>query len=96
MGRNNNYLIKYNKMKKLWEKILAWLQAKWNAFKTWFLGKPLTWLKKNWMVLVNYLVIVLAYNNVYGKDGVLFTEVLLGLWIFASVVSAVYYIFIKK
>jgi len=61
-------------MKKLWEKI-----------KAWFVNKPLAWMMKNWFVFVNYLVIVLAYNNVYGKDGVVLAEALLGLWIFASI-----------
>jgi len=74
-----------NNMKKLWEKI-----------KTWFMGKPLTWLKKNWFMLANYFVIVLAYNNVYGKEGVGLAEVLLGLWIFTSIAYTGYKWFMKK
>ena len=83
-------------MKKLWEKIKIWLLAKWTALKVWFVAKPLVWLKKNWMIIVNYLVIALAYNNIYGKDGVVFTEVLLGLWIIVSIGYAGYKLFVKK
>ena len=72
-------------MKKLWEKI-----------KTWFMQKALPWLKKNWMIIVNYLVIILAYNNVYGKDGVILAETLLGLWIFVSIGYAGWKWFTKK
>ena len=64
-------------MKKLWEKFVAW-----------FLSKPWAWVKKNWFLIINYIIIIVAYNNVYGKDGVVFAEVLLGLWIFASVAYA--------
>lgn len=83
-------------MKKLWEKILAWLSAKWNALKAWFIAKRLPWLKKNWMIIVNYLVIALAYNNIFGKDGVVFAQFLLGIWIFTSIAYAGYKLFVKK
>lgn len=72
----------------MWEKIKAWLLGKWNALKAWFLTKPWAWFKKHWFMIVNYLVIVLAYNNIYGKEGVTFAEVLLGLWVFASIAYA--------
>ena len=72
-------------MKKLWEKIKAWLLAKWMIVKTWFIAKPLAWFKKNWFMVINYLVIVLAYNSIDGKEGVVGAEVLLGLWIFFSI-----------
>jgi hypothetical protein len=71
-------------MKKLWEKFVAW-----------FLAKPWAWVKKNWFLIVNYIVILLAYNNVWSKEGVLFAEVLLGLWIFASVAYGGYLLFVK-
>jgi len=83
-------------MKKLWEKIKAWLLAKWAVVKAWFIAKPLAWFKKNWFMVVNYLVIVLAYNNIYGKEGVVGAEVLLGLWIFASIGYAGWKWFTKK
>jgi len=83
-------------MKKLWEKIkawflqkaLPWLKELWLKIKTWF--------KKNWFMFVNYVVIVLAYNNIYGKEGVVGAEVLLGLWIFASIAYAGWKWFNKK
>jgi len=82
-------------MKNLWEKIKAWLLAKWAIIKAWFIAKPLAWFKKNWMVVVNYLVILLAYNNIYGKEGVVGAEVLLGLWIFASAAYGLFKLFSK-
>ena len=72
-------------MKKLWKKFVAWLLAKLTALKAWFIAKPWAWFKKNWFMIVNYLVIILAYSNIYDKDGVVWAEVLLGLWIFASI-----------
>jgi len=64
------------------------LKKMWNKLKAWFV--------KNWMIVVNYLVIVLVYNNVYGKEGVLFSEVLMGLWIFASIAYGGYKWFISR
>jgi hypothetical protein len=75
-------------MKKLWEKIKAWLLAKWTVVKAWVIAKPWAWLKKHWFMVVNYVVIALAYNNIYGKEGVVGAEVLLGLWIFFSIAYA--------
>jgi hypothetical protein len=82
-------------MKKLWEKIVAWFLAKWTALKAWFIAKPWAWFKKHWMVVVNFIVIFLAYNNVYGKTGVGFAEVLLGLWLFVCAAYGLYTIFAK-
>ncbi len=72
-------------MKTLWEKFVAW-----------FLAKPWAWFKKHWMVVVNFIVIFLAYNNVYDKPGVVFAEVLLGLWLFTCGAYALYTIFKKS
>lgn len=60
----------------------------WEKVKAWFL--------KNWLLVVNYLVIFLAYSNVYEKEGVLFAEVLLGLWLFVSAAYGGYKWFMKK
>ena len=70
-------------MKKIWDQFVAWI-----------LNKLVPWLKKNWMI-INYLVIFLAYNNVYGKAGVGFAEVLLGLWLFVCAAYGLYTIFSK-
>lgn len=83
-------------MKNLWEKIKAWILAKWAVLKTWVIAKPWVWIKKNWFMIINYLVIALAYNNIYGKEGVVGAEVLLGLWIFASIAYAGWKLFNKK
>jgi hypothetical protein len=60
----------------------------WEKVKAWFL--------KNWLMVVNYLVILIAYSNVQGKDGVVLAEVLLGLWIFTSVAYGGYKWFKKQ
>jgi hypothetical protein len=52
-------------MKKLWEKIKAWL-------------------KKNWLFVLNPLIIAIAYSNVFEK-GFTGIEVLLALGIMANV-----------
>jgi hypothetical protein len=57
----------------------------WGKIKVWFQLSALPWLEKNWEIIVNYLVILIAYNNVYDKPNLVGTEVLLGLWIFVSI-----------
>lgn len=64
--------------------------------KLWFTSKMLPWLKKNWMVIVNYLVIFIAYSIVYGHDGVVVAETLLGLWLFVSAAYAAYKFLVPK
>lgn len=46
--------------------------------------KLLAWLKKNWLFLLNPLVIAVAYSNVYQK-GLTGTEVLLAFAFMANV-----------
>jgi len=53
-------------------------------------------LLKYWMIIVNYLVVVITYSNVYGNENLVGTETILGLWIFVSIAYGVYKIFIKK
>lgn len=60
------------------------------------IDKIKAWFLKNWFMVVNYLVIFLAYSNIYEKQGVVFAEVLLGLWLFFSVAYAGYKWFMKK
>jgi hypothetical protein len=55
-----------------------------------------TWFKKNWMIVVNYLIIFISYSIIYGKDGVVGAEVLLGLWLFASAAYGTYKFFIES
>lgn len=54
------------------------------------------WFKKNWMIVINYLIIIISYSTIYGKDGVVAAEVLLGLWLFASAAYGGYKWFMKK
>lgn len=60
----------------------------WEKIKAWFI--------QNWFIIVNYLVIFISYSVIYGKDGVVFAEVLLGLWLFVSAAYGLSKLFIKK
>ena len=75
-------------MKKLWEKFVAWL-------KTVVLPWAKAFVLKHWFMIINYFVIVVAYDIIYGKDDVIWAELLLGLWIFASIGIAGYRWFTK-
>jgi hypothetical protein len=76
-------------MKNLWTKLITWLTTvAVPAVKTWF--------AKNWMIVANYLIIFVAYSIIYGKQGVVGAEVLLGLWLFASAAIGGYKWFTKK
>lgn len=71
------------------------MYKKYNIMKN-LIEKIKAWFGKNWMIVVNYLVIFISYSNIYGKDGVVFAEVLLGLWLFASAAYGMYKLFMKK
>ena len=64
--------------KKLWEKIKAW------AILT-----ALPWLKKEWMQIVNIIIIAIAYAKTDSLPGL---QAIVGLWLF---VLLAYYIFWK-
>lgn len=68
--------------------MLEKLKAIWSKLKLWFI--------KNWFIIVNYLVIFIAYSIIYGVEGVGFAEVLLGLWLFVSAAYGGYKLFMKK
>jgi hypothetical protein len=61
----------------------------WNQFKNWFLSKALPWLKKNWMQIVNFLIVFIAYDSLDDKVG---AQTVVGLWLF---ILMAYYIFWK-
>lgn len=52
--------------------------------KTKWYTKIWPWMKKYWVLVINPLVIAIAYSNVYDK-GFTGTEVLLGLTLFANI-----------
>lgn len=60
------------------------------------IDKIKAWFLKNWFMVVNYLVIFIAYSIVYDKEGVTVAELLLGLWLFFSAAYAGYKWFTKK
>ena len=64
--------------KKLWEKI-----------KNWFNKTALVFLKKEWMQIVNLVVLFIVYGNTDKLPGV---QTITGFWIF---ILLVYYIFWK-
>ena len=53
------------------------------------------WFIVNWLLIVNYLVIFIAYSTIYDKDGLIWTETLLGLWLFISAAYGGYKLFKK-
>lgn len=75
------------KIKALWKKIKAKTVTISEKIKVWFI--------KNWFIIVNYLVIFLAYSICYGKEGVVGAEALLGIWLFVSAAFGMYKIFKK-
>jgi hypothetical protein len=75
--------------KKLWEIIKAFGLKVWGQVKIWFEKRGLPWLKKNWMQIVNLLVLFIIYGNTDKLPGV---QTITGLWIF---VLLGYYIFWK-
>ena len=75
-------------MKNLLMMIKAWLVKVGLSLKVWSVA--------NWFMIVNYVIILASYNIVYDHDDVRYAELLLGLWIFASVAYGGYKWFIKK
>jgi len=59
-------------------------------------NKFIAWFKKNWFMIINYIVILLSYSIVYGHEEIVVAETLLGLWIFTSIAYGAYKWFIKK
>lgn len=72
----------------MYEKVKIWLKKQWKPLKK--------FVKKNWFLIINYLVIIIAYSNVYEHEDLVGTETLLGLWIFASVVYGAFKWFMTK
>jgi hypothetical protein len=61
--------------------------------KVWAKTKLLPWLKKEWMVLVNFLVLAILYAALPTDSGL---GVFVGLWIFVQIAVLGYRLFIKK
>jgi hypothetical protein len=75
--------------KKIWEKIKSFGLKIWGKIKSWAINTALPWLKKEWMQIINILVIFIAYANTDSLPGL---QTIIGLWLF---VLLVYYIFWK-
>jgi len=63
-----------------------------NKIKDFLKLKILPWLTKNWLEIINLIVLFIIYSIIYEKPGMAWAEVIGGLWIF---VLLVYYIFFK-
>jgi hypothetical protein len=74
---------------KIWGKIKAFTLKVWNQIKLWFEKRGLPWLKKNWMQIVNLIVLFIVYGN---TDTLPVVQTISGLWVF---VLLGYYIFWK-
>jgi len=61
--------------------------------KIWAKTKLLPWLKKEWMTLVNFLVLGILYAKLPTDSGL---GVLVGFWIFVQIGVFGYRLFIKK
>lgn len=75
--------------KKLWEKIKLFSKGIWEKIKAWFNKTALPWLKKNWMQIINIIVVAVVYGNTDSLPGV---QTIAGLWLFVLIV---YYVFWK-
>lgn len=60
-----------------------------DKIKKWFKNTALPWLKKEWMQIINILIIIFAYDK---TDSLPVVQGIVGLWLF---VLLVYYIFWK-
>lgn len=89
-------------MKKLWEKIknffvglgkeiVEWIKSPWQKFKSWINLTVFPWLKKNWMQIVNIIVLIIAYSG-FNEVTQPWFSFAVGAWLF---VLLVYYIFWK-
>lgn len=54
------------------------------------------WFVKNWFNLLNFIVLFVSYSIIFGIEGALYAEVLLGIWIMVNVGYFGYKWFIKK
>ena len=77
------------------EKIKAWFE-KVKVLLLAMVGKLKVWFLKNWFMIINYLVIFISYSIIYGHEEVVFAEVFLGLWMFASIAYGVFKLFTKS
>ena len=61
--------------------------------KNWAITKLLPWLKKEWMILVNFIVLGVLYAALPTESGL---GVLVGLWIFIQIGVIGYRLFVRK
>lgn len=54
------------------------------------------WFLKNWFITSNYVVLLLTYAIIYGKEGTGWAQAILTLWMIASAGYGGYKLFSKK
>ena len=60
------------------------------------MNKIIEFLKKNWTIIINYLIIFISYSIVYNHPEVVWAEFLLGIWLFVSAGFGLYKWFMGK
>lgn len=65
----------------------------WQKIKTWAKNRLLPWLKKEWLELGTFIVLLIAYGVLPEESGL---GVFIGLWIFIIIGVLGYRLFIKK
>ena len=81
----------------MWTKIKIWVKEKllplFEKFKTWVKGKLLPWLKREWLELGTFVMLLIAYS-VLPVESVL--GGFIGLWIFVIIAVLAYRLFAAK
>jgi hypothetical protein len=74
--------------KKLLEKIKTFAVGIWTKVKAWAIKTALPWLKKEWMQIVNILVIIIVYAKTDSLPGV---QTITGLWLFVLLACYIFW-----
>ena len=67
----------------------------WDNIKAWFNLTFLPWAMINWMIIANYVIIIIAYLVECGNEKEQFLKFLLGLWLIISI-GYVFYKYVIK
>lgn len=51
----------------------------WNKIKSWITLTVFPWLKKNWMTIINIIILIVAISNLKEDSGV---QAIVSLWLF--------------
>jgi len=68
----------------LWDEVVEWVKKPWTKLKNWVLKTALPSLYKNWMLIVNFLVLLVAYKG-FDVDTQPGYSTVIGLWLFVLI-----------